>query len=292
VHGASLDYQLCSESGPLDLGLEQFLTMTPNLKTLFMAQCPLVLWDMPPLNISTFATTFAPGILPSILEQFPRLQNIHLRDCHVMSFSLDLPKHNLRTIRFDSSHDHAVAHFARALTLCFDTVHHLDIRFIGGFLQPTPFFSPRSSSLKCSSNTNLRSLRLHNISVFSNIGSAYAQLLQNLPALQELHVSNHMCFDSSAFSILPPSLQKLTVSDYYGYWEMRREDADNNAFLLALAKSINMSPRKMTHVIASNGRRWNAYDLSPVAAACKFEDIKYSDVDEKDGFVQILCGYL
>jgi hypothetical protein len=289
VHGASLDYQLCSEPGPLDLGLKQFLTLTPNLKTLFMAQCPLVLWDIRPLNISTFATTFAQGILPSILGQFPTLQNIHLRDCHVMSFSLDLPKHTLRTVRFDSSHDHAAAHFSRALTLCFDTVQHLDIRFIGGFLQPAPFFSPRSPSLKCSSNTNLRSLRLHNISVFSNIGSGYAQLLQNLPALQELHVSNHMCFSPSAFSILPASLQKLTISDYYGYWEMRREDADSNAFLLALAKSISRSPRKMAHIIVSNGHKWSRHDLGPIAAACELEGIKYSDVDDKNGFVQISC---
>jgi hypothetical protein len=289
VHGASLDYQLCSEPGPLDSGLKRFLTLTPNLKTLFMAQCPLVLWDMPTLNISTFATTFAPGILPSILEQFPNLQNIHLRDCHVMSFSLDLPKHSLQTIRFDSSHDHAVAHFARVLTLCFDTVHHLDIRFIGGFLLPAPFFSPRSPSLKCSLNTNLRSLRLHNISVFSNIGSGYAQLLQNLPALLELHVSCHGCFNPLAFSILPASLEKLTISDYYGYWEMRREDADNNAFLLALAKSINMSHRKIAHIIASNGQNCNSYDLSPIAAACELEDIKYLDIDNREVFVQIYC---
>lgn len=284
VHGASLDYQLYNEPGPLDLGLKQFLMLTPNLKTLFMAQCPLVLWDLPPLNISTFATTFAPGILPSILQQFPKLQNIHLRDCHVMPFSLDLPKHNLRTVRFDSSHDHAVVHFARALTLCFDTVHHLDIRFIGGFLQPAPFFAPKSPSIKCSLNTRLRSLRLHNISVFSHVGSAYAQLLQNLPALQELHVSNHMCFDPLAFSVLPSSLRKLTISDYYGYWEMRPEDA-GNTFLLALAKSINISPRKIRHIVGANGR--NTHDLSPVVAACELEGIKYSDVDDKNGFVQI-----
>jgi hypothetical protein len=289
VHGASLDYQLCTESTALDLGLERFLTLTPNLKTLFMAQCPLMLWDIRSLDISTFATTFASGILPSILEQFPKLRNVHLRDCHIMSFSLDLPKHNLRTVRFDSSHDNGVAHFARALTLCFDTVHHLDIRFIGGFLQPAPFFSPRSPLLKCSSNANLKSLRLHNISVFRNIGSAYAQLLQNLPALQELHVSNHMCFHPSAFSILPLSLEKLTISDYYGCWEMRRDDADNNAFLLALAKSISMSTRKMTSIVASNGRKWNAYDLSPVAAACKLEGIEFSEIDERDAFVQIFC---
>lgn len=289
VHGASLDYQLFSDPGPLDLGLKQFLTLTPNLKTLFMAQCPLVLCDIPPLNISTFATTFAPGILPSVLEQFPKLQNIHLRDCHVMPFSLDVPKHKLRTIRFDSSHDHAVAHFARALTLGCDTVHHLDLRFIGGFLQPAPFFSPRSSSLKCNSNINLRTLRLHNISVFSHVGSAYAQLLQNLPALLELHVSNHMCFDPSAFSILPSSLQKLTISDYYGYWEMQRGDGDNTAFLLALAKAINMSARKISHIVASNGRKWDLYDLSPVSAACQLEGIKYSEVDDENGFVQIFC---
>lgn len=289
VHGASLDYQLYNEPGPLDLGLKQFLMLTPNLKTLFMAQCPLVLWDLPPLNISTFATTFAPGILPSILQQFPKLQNIHLRDCHVMPFSLDLPKHNLRTVRFDSSHDHAVVHFARALTLCFDTVHHLDIRFIGGFLQPAPFFAPKSPSIKCSLNTRLRSLRLHNISVFSHVGSAYAQLLQNLPALQELHVSNHMCFDPLAFSVLPSSLRKLTISDYYGYWEMRPEDA-GNTFLLALAKSINISPRKIRHIVGANGR--NTHDLSPVVAACELEGIKYSDVDDKNGFVQIFCEWL
>jgi hypothetical protein len=288
IHAVALDYQLCSDSDPLELGLTKFLTLTPNLTTLFMTQSPLVLWDIPLPNISTFATTFAPGILPTILGQFPKLKNLHLRDCAGMQFSLDLPKHNLETVRFDNSHDDGVAHFAQTLTMCFDTVRHLDIRFIGGFLQPAPFFSRRPPAFDCSSNTSLRSLRLHNISVFSHVRSAYAQLLQSLPALQELQVSNHMCFDPLAFSVLPPSLTKLAISDYYGYWEMRRSDA-RNAFFLTLAISIGRSPRKITNIITSNGQTWNAYDMSPIEIVCKRHGIKYSDVNGKDEFVQIFC---
>ena len=280
---------MCSDSDPLELGLTQFLKLTPNLKTLFMTQSPLVLWDIPLPNISTFATTFAPGILPTILGQFPKLKNIHLRDCAAMQFSLDLPKHNLQTVRFDSTHEDGVGHFAQTLTMCLDTVHHLDIRFIGGFLQPAPFFSRKSPAFNCSSNTSLRSLRLHNISVFSHVRSAYAQLLQSLPALQELQISNHMCFDPLAFSVLPASLRKLTISDYYGYWEMTRRDPDHNAFLLALAISIKRSPRKITDVVTSNGQTRNAYDMSSIETACKRDGIKYSDTNGKDEFVQIFC---
>ena len=293
VHGASLDYQLSSDSCLLDLALEQFLAQVPNLKTLFLAQCPLALWDLPFRNISTFATAFAPGILGSILEQFPKLQQVYLRDCHVMSFSLDLPKHNLQTIRFDSSHDHAVAHFSRALSLCSDTVCHLEIRFIGGFLHPSPFFTPRMASLECSLGTNLRSLRLHNISVFSHLDSGYAQLLQNLPLLQDLHVSHHACFDSSAFSILPVSLRTLMVSDYHGYWEVRDGDADKNTFLLAMAKCISMSRRNMTNVIASDGGgACNIYDLSPLITVCEMERIAFLDVGEGEPFIRIFCEFL
>lgn len=297
IYAAALDYQLSTESSALEDGLELFLELTPNLRTLFLGQCPLALWDFPLLKTLTFATTFAPGILPSILEQFPKLQNLYLRDCHVMGFSVELPPHNLHSVRFDSSHDQAVAHFSRALSVCSDTVHHLDIRFLGGLLQPSPMFARRHPGLIKPPATNLRSLRLDNLSVFSHVDSAYAQLLQSLPALQELRITNHTCFLPDAFSILPPSLRKLTISDYYGYWEPRSPyhevEHQNFNFLMALSKAMTMSTRKIASVVAATGRGNHSLDLASIATACTREHIEnYTEIEENDAFVEITCTCL
>lgn len=301
VHAAALDYPLSSKSGEVEKGLETFLGLTPNLKTLFLGQCPLALWDFPLLKISTFATTYAQGILPSILEHIPKLENLHLRDCHVMNFSSSaIPPHRLRKVRLDSSHEHAVAHFLRALSLCADSVHHLDLRFLGGLLQPSPVFTPKAPALKVpSAASNLRSLRLDNISIFTHTNSGYAQLLQSLPVLQVLHVTNHSCFSPGAFSILPPSLCTLTVSEYYGYWEPMRDvvlpdsEPKNEAFLTALSMCITASWRKVSSVVGSAGKQNDPSDLVVISSACALEDEGiFKQVDEDIAFVRITCQFV
>ncbi|RDB24226.1 hypothetical protein Hypma_008591 [Hypsizygus marmoreus] len=294
IYAAALDFQLLSDSKELERGLERFLLFAPNLKTLFLAQCPLSLWDVPPLpKTVTFATTFASGMLPRILEQFPGLQNLYLRDCHVLGFTpLDLPPHKLQTVRLDSNHEHAVSHLRRTLALCADTVHRLDIRFIGGLLQPSPTFTPRMSGLRSPSVSNLRSLRLDNISVLSHPRSGYAQVIQSLSALEELHVSNHSCFSPHAFGVLPPTLRTLSSSDFYGYWEKPRlRDLAQNKedpFVVAVAECVTMSKRRIAHVVLAIGREPNqCYDIKPLLVACALERIGFKFVDRKEAYLEV-----
>ncbi|GLB35526.1 hypothetical protein LshimejAT787_0210910 [Lyophyllum shimeji] len=290
IHGAALDFQLSSESTALEQGLGKFLQLTPNLKTLLIGQCPLALWDFPLHRATTFATTFAPGILPSILRHFPNLQNLYLRDCHIMSFSVDLPPHNLKAIRFDSNHEHAEAHISRALVVCSDTVRHLDIRFIGGLLHQSPIFMPRIPNIGTATTTNLRSLRLDNISVFSHLDSAYIQILQSLPALEYLHVSNHSSFSPNAFTVLPSCLQELRISDYYGYWERWSMDMKaqnkNEDFMAKLAACITLSTRKIVRVIVSAGSETDE-SLQLILNACHVEQVQRTEVEGDEAFIEV-----
>lgn len=290
ISSAAVDYQLSTEPSALEQGLGDFLARTPHLKTLFLSHCPLALWNFPLHNARTFATSFANGILPSVLEHFPKLQNLYLRDCVYMGFDSEVPEHKLRTVRFDSNHAHAAVQFARALNACSDTTDHLDIRFIGGLLQPSPVFGSKLPKLSDNFGSALRSLRLDNISIFSSLTSAFAKMLLKLPVLEDLHVSNHTCFSPDAFSILPPSIQTLTVSDYHGYWEVTSEDIEKNTFLSAMAQCIAIPSRKISSVVASNGTgKMIGLDLEPVSAACKLEGIKFSEIIVRDHFVQLIC---
>ncbi|KAG5653948.1 hypothetical protein H0H81_009064 [Sphagnurus paluster] len=290
IYAAALDYPLSTESEALEQGLISFLAQTPNLKTFFLGQCPLALWDSPLLKATTFATTFAPGILPNILTHFPNLENLYMRDCHIMGFSLQFPEHRLKTLRLDSNHEHAAAHISRALVLCDAHVEHLDVRFIGGLLHPAPTFTPRVPFIGPAPTIALTSMRLDNISVFSHLASAYIQVLQSLPVLRHLHVSHHSAFEAAAFSELPPSLRVLTVSDYYGCWEPRAPEGDaqsrNTEFMMALAVAMSMGTRKIMHVVACAGEEADpALDL--VYAACDLERKSHVEVQGKHAFVQI-----
>ncbi|KAG6809931.1 hypothetical protein H0H92_014035, partial [Tricholoma furcatifolium] len=292
INAAALDFQLSTKSPKseaLEDGLERFLELTPYLKTLFLEQCPLALWNFPPLNITTFATTFAPGIIPSILTHFPKLQNLYLRDCGIMVFMTDLPKHNLKTIRLDSNHEHAAAHLSRAAMLCSNTVEHLDIRFIGGLLHQSPNFTPKVAHIGPSPATNLRSLRLDNISVFSHLDTAYIQVLQSLVALEHLHVSHHSYFAIDAFRELPPRLCRLKASQYYGCWEIPpnpEPDKRNRAFMVGFADNIVMADSKISRVVGSSGNEPDR-NLQLVFDVCKSLGKEYREVEASDSFVEI-----
>ncbi|KAG6853643.1 hypothetical protein C0991_002611 [Blastosporella zonata] len=294
IHAAALDYQLSTESKALEDGLEKFLELTPNLKTLYLGQCPLALWNFPHTKITTFATTFAPGILPSILNHFPKLENLYLRDCHVMGFSLDLPSHNLKSIRLDSNHDHAAAHFSRALVLCANTVEYLDIRFIGGLLHQSPSFTPRIPNIPPPPAMNLRSLRLDNISVFSHVDSAYTQILQNLTQLEHLHVSHHSSFQIGAFTVLPPHLRRFTTSEYYSCWESRPVMAEpyerNKEFMISFAECIVRTELKISRVVLSPGSERDDC-LTYVLEVCKVEKIETSQVEDSKEFIEVFCEF-
>ncbi|KAG6863838.1 hypothetical protein C0993_010172, partial [Termitomyces sp. T159_Od127] len=290
VRGAALDYQLSTESQTLEDALEEFLEFTPNLKTLYLWQCPLALWNFTPLKITTFATTYAQGIIHSALVHFPKLENLYLRDCSVMNFSLDFPRHNLKSVRLDSNHHNAVSHFSRALALCSRTVEHLDIRFIGALLHQSPEFAPKIDHVPPALATNLRSLRLDNLSVFSNLDSAYAQLLQSLTTLEHLHVSHHGCFSPRAFTILPPRLRRLTVSDYHSYWESRptKPLERNRLFMTRFGSCFMFSPLKISKVVASPGRDDDG-TLQLVFEMAAFEKVKFHQVEGSTAFIEVFC---
>ncbi|KAH0584512.1 hypothetical protein H2248_010045 [Termitomyces sp. 'cryptogamus'] len=289
VHAAALDYQLSTESQALEDGLEEFLKLTPNLKTLYLWQCPLALWNFTPPKITTFATTYAPGIIHSALNHFPKLENLYLRDCSVMSFPLDLPRHNLKSVRLDSNHHHAVSHFSRALTLCSKTVEHLDIRFIGGLLHQSPEFAPKIDHVPPAPVTNLRSLRLDNISVFSNLDSAYTQLLQSLTMLEYLHVSHHSCFSAGAFTVLPPRLRRLTVSDYYSCWESgpTKPHERNRLFMTCFGSCFMFSPLKISQLVVSPGDDDDDESFKLLFEMAALEKIRYDKVDESTAFIEV-----
>ncbi|KAJ7045980.1 hypothetical protein C8F04DRAFT_1388514 [Mycena alexandri] len=286
---AALDYQLSTESEALERGLEDFLALTPNLTHLFLSQCPVALWDFPAAHLVGFATTFAPGILPSLLEQLPVLQDLHLRDCHVMALAGALPSHKLRRIRLDSSHEYASAHFARVLTICGNSVHTADVRFIGGLQLREPFFLPSDTTFaQCGGGSAIRTLRLDNISVLAHLSSGYAHLLQELPALEHLHLSHHAPFASDAFSMLPDCLQSLTVSAYYGLWTA---EPAKTGFLPALASCISISMRETARVEGSRGARFDeGLDLQPLMTACKTERILCENVEAAEPFVTVFFG--
>ncbi|KAJ7933752.1 hypothetical protein B0H13DRAFT_2306177 [Mycena leptocephala] len=267
IHVAALDYQLSTESEELEMGLEEFLKRTPNLTHLFLSQCPVALWDFPAKHLKGFATTFAPGILLSLLDRLPALRDLHLRDCHVMALAGELPSHNLQRIRLDSSHEYASAHFARVLTICGDSVHELDVRFIGGLQLPAPCFLTESPFARAGGDA-VRTLRLDNISVLSHLSSGYAHLLRELPALEHLHLSHHAVFASGAFSMLPAFLRSLTASAYYGLWT---PEPAKKGFLGALASCISMSSKE-------------------IARACKTEQILCEKIQDPLPFVTIFFG--
>ncbi|KAJ6625767.1 hypothetical protein B0H10DRAFT_2000564 [Mycena sp. CBHHK59/15] len=293
IHTAALDYQLSTKSEALEKGLEDFLAQTPNLTHLFLSQCPVALWGFPTKNIAGFATTFAPGILPSLLGDLPALKELHLRDCHIMALTGGLPSHNLQRIRLDSSHENASGHFTRVLAICEDSVHDLDIRFIGGLLLPAPLFFGETLG-RPSGGGSLRTLRLDNISVLSHVNSAYAHLLRDLPVLQHLHVSHHAAFAPSAFDVLPASLLSLTASSYYGLWTYAEPAQDG--FMVSLARCISMSTKEVARVEASDGDGKGkgkedrfVLDLQPVVVACKTERTVFIKVEAAHAFVTIFC---
>ncbi|KAJ6594402.1 hypothetical protein B0H19DRAFT_1095355 [Mycena capillaripes] len=287
IHIAALDYQLSTESEALENGLEEFLARTPNLTHLFLSQCPVALWDFPAKHLTGFATTFAPGILLSLLDQLSALRDLHLRDCHVMALSGDLPSHNLQRIRLDSSHEYASAHFARVLTICGDSVHDLDVRFIGGLQLRAPFFLAESPFARVG-GTAVRTLRLDNISVFSHLSSGYAHLLRDLPGLEHLHVSHHAPFTVGAFCMLPASVLSLTVSEYYGLWT---PEPAKKGFVAALASCVSMSTKEIARVEGSSGKKPDEkLDLLPVVEVCKTERIWCKKVEEPYSFVTIFFG--
>ncbi|KAJ7121285.1 hypothetical protein C8R43DRAFT_76355 [Mycena crocata] len=280
IYTAALDYQLSTESEALEKGLEDFLLRAPNLTHLFLSQCPVAFWDFPPKHLIGFATAFAPGILPSLLEQLPALKDLHLRDCHVMALAGALPPHNLQRIRLDSSHETASAHFARVLTICGDSVHDLDVRFIGGLQLRAPLFF--ADALPHAGGGSICTLRLDNISVLSHLASGYAHLLRELPVLQHLHVSHHAAFAPNAFCMLPTSLLTLTASEYYGLWTP--EPAKDDGFVIALASCISMSTKEVARVEAAG------QDLQPVVHACKTERLSLEKFDGFRPFVTVFFG--
>ncbi|KAJ7162032.1 hypothetical protein C8R46DRAFT_1222169 [Mycena filopes] len=289
IYIAALDYQLSTESEALERGLEDFLALTPNLTHLFLSQCPVALWDFPAAHLVGFATTFAPGILPSLLDQLPALRDLHLRDCHVMALAGALPSHKLRRIRLDSSHEYASAHFARVLNICGDSVHSVDVRFIGGLQLRAPFFLPSDTTFaQCGGGTSIRMLRLDNISVLAHLSSGYASLLRELPALEHLHLSHHAPFASDAFRMLPASLLSLTASAYYGLWT---GELAKTGFLPALASCISMSAREIARVEGSRGPKWDErLDLQPVVTACRTERVLCENVEDVEAFVTVFFG--
>ncbi|KAF7357793.1 BZ3500-MvSof-1268-A1-R1-Chr3-1g06135 protein [Mycena venus] len=289
IHIAALDFQLSStDSEVLEKGLEEFLMRTPNLSHLFLSQCPVAFWDLPAKHLRGFATTFAPGILPSLLEQLPALRDLHLRDCHVMALHGELPSHNLQRIRLDSSHEYASAHFARVLTICADSVHDLDVRFIGGLQLRAPCFLSESPYGRPVGGSSIRTLRLDNISVLAHLSSGYAHLLRDLPALEHLHLSHHAPFAAGAFAMLPSSLRSLTASAYYGLWT---PEPAKNGFVAALAGCIGISTKEIARAEGSGGKKWDErLDLGPVVEACRTERIPCKKVEEPDPFVTIFFG--
>ncbi|KAJ7282801.1 hypothetical protein C8J57DRAFT_51816 [Mycena rebaudengoi] len=290
IYTAALDYQLSTESEALEQGLEDFLAQTPNLQNLFLSQCPIALWDFTTKYLTGFATTFAPGILPSLLEHLSALKDLHLRDCHVMALTGVLPPHNMQRVRLDSSHDNASGHFARVLSICGNSVHDLDVRFIGGLLHSSPLFL--GEEFTRGGGAALQTLRLDNISVLSHVSSGYAQLLSQLPVLQHLHVSHHAPFAERAFAVLPTALRTLTISHYYGLWTYAEPAV---AFMPALAACISTSSREIARVEASDGdgqneRFYSVLDLQPVIARCKVERTPFAKVDGAQAFIVLFFG--
>ncbi|KAJ7091906.1 hypothetical protein B0H15DRAFT_834512 [Mycena belliarum] len=283
IYIAALDFQLSStDSEVSEKALEEFLLRAPNLTHLFLSQCPVALWDFSATRLAGFATTFAPGILPSLLEGLPALRDLHLRDCHVMALAGTLPSHRLRHIRLDSSHENASAHFARVLTICGNSVEALDVRFIGGLQLPAPLFFGESQPRK--GGDAIRTLRLDNLSVLSHLSSGYAHLLHDLPMLQHLHVSHHASFASGAFSVLPASLLSLTVSAYYGLWT---PEPAKKGFMASLARCISISTLEIAGVEAASE---DAEEMEPVVAACKTEKILFKEVKGSRPFVTVFFG--
>ncbi|KAJ6507125.1 hypothetical protein C8R47DRAFT_1100418 [Mycena vitilis] len=287
IHVAALDYQLSStDSEALEQGLEEFLLRTPKLTHLFLSQCPVALWGLPAKHLTGFATTFAPGILLSLLEHLPALQDLHLRDCHVMALVGDLPSHNLRRLRLDSSHEYASAHFARVLTICGASVHDLDVRFIGGLQLPAPCFLAEAPFPHMGGGA-VSTLRLDNISVLSHLSSGYAHLLRDLPALEHLHVSHHAPFAPGAFRMLPASLRSLTASEYYGLWS---PEPAKKGFVAALAACISISTKEVARVEGSSGRKLDErWDLLPVVEVCRTDRILCEEIVDPYHFVTIFC---
>nr|GAT60450.1 predicted protein [Mycena chlorophos] len=318
IHVAAIDYPLTSDAADLEDGLKRFLAATPYLKFICLAQCPLAFWDHRIWHLKGFATAFAPGILPSVLEDLTSLDEVHLRDSQVMSLNGSLPGHNIRRVRMDSSHENAALYFARLLTIFRSTLVDLDVRFIGGLQQRVPLFlNLGNAAYLHSGGHNLRYLRLDNVSVLSHLESGYAFTLRGLPALETLHVTHHAPFAPAAFSMLPPSLSILTASQYYGLWASERV---KEGFPAAFGQAISMSTREILRVEGSGvvleqppsssprkrkksgseeeeekekekKERERKLDIRPVVEACKLEGILCDEVMDAAGpFLRVFFG--
>ncbi|KAF7297298.1 Yae1-N domain-containing protein [Mycena indigotica] len=316
IHVAALDFPLTADSVVIEEALDKLLSATTNLKFLCLAQCPLAFWDHRIKHIKGFATSFAPGILPSILEDLSSLEELHLRDSHVMSLNGSLPRHKIRRARMDSSHEHASAYFCRLLTIFGATLLDLDVRFIGGLQQRSPLFLADRFGAKNShfGGQNLRFLRLDNISVLSNVSSTYAHILRGLPSLEMLHVTHHAPLAPSALGMLPASLRVFTTSEYYGLWTAEKA---KDGFLTAFAACIEMRPREIVRVEGSSGvktgepqgitmklskkereakekrdkERDAKLDIAPVMTVCVAEGLPFNEVEDAAGpFVRVFFG--
>ncbi|KAJ7058046.1 hypothetical protein C8F01DRAFT_1149292 [Mycena amicta] len=315
IHVAALDFPLSANSIEIEQALEKFLVVTPSLKFFCLAQCPLAFWDHKIDRLKGFATSFAPGILPSVLEDLASLEELHLRDSHVMALSGTLPRHKIQRVRMDSSHADASAYFARVLSIFGAILKDLDVRYIGGLQQPSPLFlhDGTAAAYPHRGGQNLRSLRLDNISVLTHVSSAYAHILRGLPVLETLHVTHHKPFAPSAFHMLPASLDTLTASHYYGLWASEKI---KDGFLSAFATCVEMSPREILRVEGASRAKQEEpsqgvvmkrkerearekkekeaderLDIKPVADVCRTEGIRCDEVKDAAGpFIRVFFG--
>lgn len=226
-----------------------------------------------------------PDALRVLVSTFPGLQTVYLEMEDMDAFPNSALRHQIKSIHLYVQAPYLMHSFAQALEVCGNITEDLDISSEGsGFYE---LISPISRTLSPLAGANLQSLRLHGegYNILGHPSSDLAHIVRNLPSLRHLHMSQPRTIDPTAFSILPPSLRSLYLSNY-GAW--LGPVVSRHAFVLGLCECLQHNEVvTMVKSVATHGLTQASYmkhalgDLGPLDEVCKSHGIPCSlDIDE------------
>jgi hypothetical protein len=283
------DIEISLDADPVRIQREflQFFDYCKRVETLLILSVPLEFFSegsgLP--EVKTVVMGSFPDALRALAATFPRLQTVHLDMDDMDAFPDSSFQHQIKGLHLYVQAPYLMLSFAQALEVCGNVTEELHISAEGsGFHEMLP---PMSLTLSPLAGANLRCLRLHGegYNILGHPSSDFAHVVGNLRSLRHLHMSQPRTIDLTAFSILPPSLRSLHLSNY-GAW--LGPVASRHTFVLDLSKCLQRSEvtavvkSVATHGLTQASVAQNALgDLSPLNEVCKERGIPFSlNIDE------------
>lgn len=272
----------------------------PRLQRLVIPDLPSIdtIMKMSASQITTLACVYSPEVSYA-LAYFTLLRNLYCRDfgSSHSSFLWELRHHNITTLELDGHGADETSYFGRALELCTVSVHELTLRHCGVRLNPGgPVLALGIPDV----GRGLVTLRVKGLCILNHISGEVGQILRNLPLLRHLHLNRHSPLTPGAFTLLPRSIETLTLSEYalLGDFETRDDiiHALVNCLLASGSAHIHGWGRKVTQIVAVIGARELVDvlgDLKPLQQFCDAEGISFTaeagDPNTHNSALRIIC---